>query len=519
MFLKSVRMTALFGVIPILLILISWHSAFAAKPQPSPQLKIISVFVDFVNETILIVGENLAPSTVGVSPVVIIGEDALSVMSFTNNEIVAEFPAGGIADGDYLLTVTKGTSATDNDTYDLTIGAVGPEGPQGPPGEQGLQGEIGPAGPQGEQGQPGPQGEQGIQGPQGQQGEQGLQGAQGDTGPQGPQGAQGPPGPQGEQGLQGTQGEVGPQGVAGADGTDGISCWDLDINGECNLQTEDVNLDGECTPLDCHGPEGPQGEQGLQGEVGPAGPQGEQGPPGPQGEQGIQGLQGLQGAQGDPGPQGPQGPQGLQGPQGEQGIQGPEGPQGPPGPSQLVDNPDPCTATNEGALRYDAQNGSFEGCNGVEWVRFVTEMIPQPAEFSILNETGSPPDQAQCVSWQNFRQNLSANYSQITLEGDLGGPFVCADSNAVANLIDRIKNNQPISLSCGGQQWNVITYIASTGPTVSVEIGPGTAPNDMNCQNKAIRPCTASNGTEGGLGSGATPSCNAPQQQITIRFE
>src|SRR3990172_4157591 len=209
MFLKSVRMTALFGVIPILLILISWHSAFAAKPQPSLQIKIISVFVDFVNETILIVGENLAPSTVGVSPVVIIGDDALSVMSFSNNDIVAEFPAGGIADGDYLLTVTKGTTATDKDTYDLTIGAVGPEGPQGEPGPEGPQGEIGPPGPQGE---PGLQGLQGEIGPQGPLGETGPPGPQGEQGIQGLQGLQGP---QGEQGLQGTQGDVGPQGVAG----------------------------------------------------------------------------------------------------------------------------------------------------------------------------------------------------------------------------------------------------------------------------------------------------------------
>jgi hypothetical protein len=171
-------------------------------------------------------------------------------------------------------------------------------------------------------------------------------------------------------------------------------------------------------------------------------------------------------------------------------------------------------------LRY---NGIFfEGCNGTEWVRFTTTTILAPAEFSILNETGSPPDQAQCVSWQTFRNNLASSYTRITLYGDLGGPFVC-EGGQVATLINAIKNEQPATqISCGGQQWNVIRYNAGLDPngvTVSVEIGPGTNANDSNCQNRAIRPCTANNGTEGGLGSGSNPSCNAPEQQINILFE
>ena len=59
------------------------------------------------------------------------------------------------------------------------------------------------------------------------------------------------------------------------DAKDGISCWDLNGNGSCDVDTEDGNSDTICDALDCQGPEGPQGPRGLQGPQGPAGEDGQ----------------------------------------------------------------------------------------------------------------------------------------------------------------------------------------------------------------------------------------------------
>ena len=166
----------------------------------------------------------------------------------------------------------------------------------------GCDASTGPSGPEGPAGEQGPIGETGAPGPVGETGPQGLVG---ETGPQGPVGETGPQGLVGETGLQGPQGEPG---VEGPQGVNGLSCWDTEPNGSCDLEMEDLNLDGVCDALDC------QGLDGLPGEPGP---------------------QGLLGPQGQPGPQGETGPQGPAGPRGETGPEGPIGPQGPIGPPGL----------------------------------------------------------------------------------------------------------------------------------------------------------------------------------------
>jgi hypothetical protein len=161
---------------------------------PGGHLNISQVLVDDPNDptSITIVGTDFlfgpeAPTvTLGeyVDPLIIVGDP-------TNITIVALLPENIVA-GDYLLTVATGTGQSQNDEYDLTIGAVGPQGPQG---EQGIQGERGPQGEQGLQGAQGPPGPKGDKGEQGNPGFPGAQGDKGDKGDPGPQGEQGPPGP------------------------------------------------------------------------------------------------------------------------------------------------------------------------------------------------------------------------------------------------------------------------------------------------------------------------------------
>ena len=61
----------------------------------------------------------------------------------------------------------------------------------------------------------------------------------------------------------------------------GGACWDLNLNGSCDVSSEDKNGDGKCTPDDCKGLQGLTGPQGPQGQPGATGPQGPKGDPGP----------------------------------------------------------------------------------------------------------------------------------------------------------------------------------------------------------------------------------------------
>jgi len=123
------------------------------------ELIIMEVSMDFDINTLTIKGMSFDCED---TPMVTLGSDStlLPIISCTDTEIVADLPAVG--DGGYRLIVSTGTSPTNYDQFDLTIGAVGPQGeqgklgPQGDPGSQGVQGKLGDQGPQGKPGEPGP---------------------------------------------------------------------------------------------------------------------------------------------------------------------------------------------------------------------------------------------------------------------------------------------------------------------------------------------------------------------------
>ena len=124
----------------------------------------------------------------------------------------------------------------------------------------------------------------GATGTTGTQGPQGVQGAQGATGSTGATGATG------STGAQGPQGAMGPQGSPGANG---LSCWDLNGNGVCDLATEDKDGNGVCDGADCQGATGATGPQGAAGTTGPQGATGATGATGPQGPSGTNGTNGA----------------------------------------------------------------------------------------------------------------------------------------------------------------------------------------------------------------------------------
>lgn len=83
------------------------------------------------------------------------------------------------------------------------------------------------------------------------------------TGPTGKTGKEGKEGQPGKDGAPGVPGKDGEPGKPGEPGKDGVSCWDLDGNGVCDLASEDKNGDGKCDALDCIGPQGKDGLPGV----------------------------------------------------------------------------------------------------------------------------------------------------------------------------------------------------------------------------------------------------------------
>ena len=195
--------TALFGFVLLLSVCMAGSIALAAPQNPSPPGNHLNITEVLVNagppNTITIIGEDFDFG--GPLEVRMDAFGLLNILSATPTMIVVDCPLDEnnfptCLDGDFLITVSTGNGQSQNDEYDLTIGAEGPQGPKGDTGP------IGPEGPQGIQGIQGPQGAQGPRGPQGPQGSEGPQGPAGTagaamSGPQGPLGSQGPPGPQG----------------------------------------------------------------------------------------------------------------------------------------------------------------------------------------------------------------------------------------------------------------------------------------------------------------------------------
>lgn len=133
---KLLRRTVLLSGILLLSMSVVGLSVLAAPPKAAPpggHLNITQVFVDFpVAGKIMIMGEDL---DFGGPLDVTLGNFGSLVIDGTptDTEIVADLPAE-ITAGDYLLTVSTGNGQSQNDEYDLTIGAVGPEGEKGVPG-------------------------------------------------------------------------------------------------------------------------------------------------------------------------------------------------------------------------------------------------------------------------------------------------------------------------------------------------------------------------------------------------
>src|SRR5215207_2962685 len=98
----------------------------------SDKLRIDRVEVDAAASQMKIIGVNFG----GAEPAVSLGGSPLHIVSYNPTEILVNLP-GGITPGTYLLTVSAGSGAPTQDSFNVAVGAQGPKGDKGDPGAPG----------------------------------------------------------------------------------------------------------------------------------------------------------------------------------------------------------------------------------------------------------------------------------------------------------------------------------------------------------------------------------------------
>ena len=260
--------------------------------------------------TLTIAGSGFCTTPTGscaTKPTVSVNGTALTVSAATATSVTASFGAAP-PDGDYVLSLTAGTSGSV--TYGLTVESLD-KGATGPTGATGATGPAGAAG---------SKGSTGVTGSAGAAGAKGATGATGPAGAAGSKGATGSTGAAGVAGAKGVTGATGPAGAAGS-ATVSIGTTTTSVAGTnasvTNTGTGTAAILNFVIP---QGPAGATGPAGLQGVQGPQGVAGPQGLPGANGINGLNGTNGINGLPGATGPAGAVGATGATGPTGGTGV-------------------------------------------------------------------------------------------------------------------------------------------------------------------------------------------------------
>ncbi len=123
----------------VLLVCVAGVSGSAQSGRP--QLLIVQAQANVETHLLVIDGRNFTWANDDQVAVTLAGSP-LPVLNLASSQIQVMLPEG-IAPGDYLLRVSRGAGAVQNDSFALTLGAVGPQGAKGDKGEPGEQGPPG----------------------------------------------------------------------------------------------------------------------------------------------------------------------------------------------------------------------------------------------------------------------------------------------------------------------------------------------------------------------------------------
>jgi hypothetical protein len=135
------------------LAVLSLLTPFVAFGAGIPILTLNSATINYGNNQVTFSGSGFEPSKK--SPIVLFTGTPLTMVSYTDTQIVADLPSNTKAGN---FTVIVANSAGEFLPYELTYGATGPQGSAGVAGPQGVPGPAGPTGSVGATGPAGPAG-------------------------------------------------------------------------------------------------------------------------------------------------------------------------------------------------------------------------------------------------------------------------------------------------------------------------------------------------------------------------
>jgi hypothetical protein len=269
------------------------------------------------------------------------------------------------------------------------------------------------------------------------------------TGPAGADGAPGQPGPEG------------PPGEQGPEGPPGLSCWDLNGNGEAD-DFEDVNDDGFIDALDC------QAQLDLQGI--------------------LERLQYLEDRLANTDFDGD-------------------------GFTPAMGDCDDSEMNAYPGLAEAPGDGIDNDCDGE--VDNAGPPLPGIAGFSFDFEEGDA-NLAACSDWQSFIADGASltTPSEISIGGSEGDTVTCSNPDLVEQILSNLDSSSATSLLCDGYYW-VTGYVG--GPALSVAPLSSGVPSVGACNDASeniytVRPCIG-NPNFGGVG---TNTCGAPSQTINL---
>ncbi len=130
-----------------------------------------------------------------------------------------------------------------------------------------------------------------------------------------------------------------------------------------------------------------------------------------------------------------------------------------------------------------------------------------PVTYSVSLTEGVTPSQQQCDNWDNFRAQLTGNYTSITIKGSNDNVGVNCQGQTANTICQGIASGANMVVFCNNRGWAVDS--CNGGIEVSASTG------NCQCDNAAgytIRPCV---GTPdwGGVN---TATCNPPSQNMQI---
>ena len=121
----------------------------------------------------------------------------------------------------------------------------------------------------------------------------------------------------------------------------------------------------------------------------------------------------------------------------------------------------------------------------------------------------------QCDSWLDFKAEIDAGYSSVTLSGsaDIVG-LSCTEPGPVAAIVDGIRDAGEVEVDCDGHLWTYCPGYGGGEGEIFIDARYACDPSNCPSPGYVLRPCQ-DNENWGGVG---TSTCGGPSQSLRLEL-